>query len=467
MTRQTTHEGLTSTICHYASNVRYEDLPPEVVAVAKRLVLDSLGTTLAGSTLGDGCRELVAVVQAAGGNPESTVLGTGNKGSAAMAALANGAMVHALNYDAIGAEGGHPGAFGLTAPLAVAERAGGVTGQEFIAALVAGVEIEMRAVLSLLRAGVDTKQRFLEGQVLSYLGATLSAGRILELTPDQMDSALGLMLMQVSGTRQVVIYGDPPAKGIYAAFPNQGGVLSVLMAKEGLQGQCAAIEGDAGLFAMFYQGVYAKELLQDDLGERFHTLDTAFKPWPTSGLVHPFIEAALQLQEEHDINPATIEKVHLTGHPQTRNWFEPVEERRRPSSAASAANSVAFGTAKALINRSVTLTDFTPEGMVQPEVLQLTARMEHSYDDSLDHRNGIVEVFTSDGSHYTRRIDTPLGQPERPLSDAQLADKFRDCAGHSLLPVSQEAIEEVIELVAHLEQVPDVSVLADALGRGK
>lgn len=221
MPRQATQQGLTSTICHYAANLRYEDLPTEVVAVAKRLVLDSLETTLAGSTLGDGCRELVAVVRAAGGNPESTALGTGEKGSAAMAALANGAMVHALNYDAIGAEGGHPGAFGLTAPLAVAERAGGVSGQELIAALVAGVEIETWAVLALLKAGVDTKQKFLEGQVLSYLGATLSAGRVMKLTPDQMNSALGLMLMQVSGTRQVVIYGDPPARASTPPFPTR------------------------------------------------------------------------------------------------------------------------------------------------------------------------------------------------------------------------------------------------------
>ena len=456
-------QGLTGLLCNYAANLRYEDLPPEVVATAKRLVLDSLGAALAGTTMGDGCRETLAVVRASGGVPESSVLGTSERTSAVMAALANGATVHALNYDAIGARGGHPGAFGLTAPLAVAERVGGVNGKEFIASLVAGVEVEMRAVAALIEAGVDTRQNFLEGQVLSYLGATLSAGRVLRLDADQMDSALGLMLMQVSGTRQVVLYGDPPSKGIYAAFPNQGGVLSALMAKEGLEGRCAAIEGQAGLFNMFYQGVYAPEALRDGLGEQFHILDTAFKPWATSGMCHPFIDAALKLREARHIIPASIQRIHLTGHPQTKNWFEPVEERREPNSAASAANSIVFGTAKALINGEVTLADFTPEGMAQPDVLQLAQRMEHSYDDSLEQRNGIMEVFTNSGAHLTQRVDVPLGQPDNPLSDEQLAAKFRDCASHSLLPVSSEAVERAIEMAANLEDLSDVSALADVV----
>ena len=101
--------------------------------------------------------------------------------------------------------------------------------------------------------------------------------------------------------------------------------------------------------------------------------------------------------------------------------------------------------------------------MGQPEVLQLAQRMEHSYDTSLDQRNGIMEVFMADGSHLVQRVDVPLGQPDNPLSDAQLAAKFRDCASHSLLPISTDAVERAIELAASLEQVSDVSALADAV----
>ena len=248
--------------------------------------------------MGDGCRETLAVVRASGGVPESSVLGTSERTSAVMAALANGATVHALNYDAIGARGGHPGAFGLTAPLAMAERVGGVDGREFIASLVAGVEVEMRAVAALIEAGVDTRQNFLEGS-----GAQLRGGNALrrpgsQAQPRRDGQRLGADADAGFGhTPQVVLYGDPPSKGIYAAFPNQGGVLSALMAKEGLEGRCLAIEGQAGLFNMFYGGVYAPEALRDGLGERFHILETVFKPWATSGMCHPFIDAALKLRQ--------------------------------------------------------------------------------------------------------------------------------------------------------------------------
>ena len=456
---------LTRAVCEYVAASRYSDLPADVVEVAKRLTLDSLGTTLAGGTLGDGGPETASVVIKSGGRPESTVLGYNEKVSAVMAGLANGAMVHSLNYDAIGAEGGHPGAFAFTAPLAVAERRGGVSGKEFINALAVGVEVEMRSVLALLRAGVNTKGRFLEGQLLSYVGATLSAGRVLELSVDQLDSALGLMLMQASGSRQVVVYGDPPAKGIYAAFPNQGGVLAALLAQEGLGAHCDALEGQAGFFAMFYDGVYDASIITEGLGTTYYTLDSSFKPWPTSGLIHAFIEAGLQLRNDDGVGPADIVELRLTGHPDSRNWFEPVEERQQPSSAASAANSVYFGAAKALANGAVTLADFTPEGLGQPEALRLAAKGSHEFDPSLSPHAGIVEVVLRSGATVTRRIDVPLGHPARPLSHEQLVDKFMDCASHAPLPLSYAALESVVDLIDRLEDLDDVAAIPEALSR--
>ncbi len=458
-------QGLTRAVCEYVAASSYSHLPADVIEVARRLTLDSLGTTLAGGTLGDGGPETAAVVISSGGQPESTVLGYGKKVSAIMASLANGAMVHSLNYDAIGAEGGHPGAFALTAPLAIAERRGGVSGKEFINALVVGVEVEMRSVLALLRAGVNTKGRFLEGQLLSYLGATLSAGRTLELSVDQLDSALGLMLMQASGSRQVVVYGDPPAKGIYAAFPNQGGVLAALLAQEGLGAHCDALEGQAGFFAMFYDGVYDASVITEGLGDTYYTLDSSFKPWPTSGLIHAFIEAGLQLRNEDGVAPEDIVELRLTGHPSSRNWFEPVEERQQPSSAASAANSVYFGAAKALANGAVTLSDFTSEGLGQQEVLRLAVKGSHELDPSLSPHAGIVEVVLSSGATVTRRVDVPLGHPDRPLSREQLVDKFMDCASHAPLPLSHAALESVVDLIDRLENLDDVAAIPEALSR--
>src|SRR5262249_27745606 len=154
--------------------------------------------------------------------------GFGDKVSAAGAAFANGAMAHALNYDAIGPAGAHLGII-LAAPLAVAELVGGVSGTEFLAALAAGAEVAARLAVA-AAGGSDggPASRVLEGQLLGYFGAAASAGRVMRLSVSEMQSALGLALMQASGTMQLVLDGDPPAKAIYAAFPNLAGVLSVL-----------------------------------------------------------------------------------------------------------------------------------------------------------------------------------------------------------------------------------------------
>ena len=248
-------------------------------------------------------------------------------------------------------------------------------------------------------------------------------------------------------------------------FPNQGGVLAALLAQEGLGAHCDALEGQAGFFAMFYDGVYDASVITEGLGTTYYTLDSSFKPWPTSGLIHAFIEAGLQLRNNDGVGPEDIVELRLTGHPSSRNWFEPVEERQQPSSAASAANSVYFGAAKALANGAVTLSDFTPEGLGQQEALQLAAKGSHELDDSLSPHAGTVEVVLRSGATVTRRIDLPLGHPARPLSHEQLVDKFMDCASHAPLPLSHAALESVVDLIDRLEDLEDVAAIPEALSR--
>jgi 2-methylcitrate dehydratase PrpD len=128
---------------------------------------------LAANTLGSGCQQVITVVRDAGGAPESTVIGFGDKLPAAMAAFANGAMGHALNYDASGAHGAHLGTIALPAPLAVAEKLGGVSGKEFLAGMAAGAEITARLATAaavgmlLLKVKQDCSECFMVVDILS------------------------------------------------------------------------------------------------------------------------------------------------------------------------------------------------------------------------------------------------------------------------------------------------------------
>ena len=234
-----------------------------------------------------------------GAIPQSSIIGLGAKVSAPMAAFANGALAHALNYDDWGEGGIHAGATTVPAALAVAEQVGGVGGQRFLAALAAGVELECRLAAALARTG--SQGRWVLGQLIGYFGAAVSAGAVLELRAEQMHSALGLALAQAAGTMQMVLEGDPPAKSIYAAFPNQAGVLSAWLAKKGLRADCAVFEGQQGLFNAYFGRPGPLTDLEEGLGQRFYLTNVRFKPWPVSGIVQPFLEAALEVRGRHSL----------------------------------------------------------------------------------------------------------------------------------------------------------------------
>jgi len=445
---------LTRHLAEFAATLSFEQLPSDVVRLAKALVLDTLGTTLAATTLGEGCGEVVAVMQRLGGPPESTIFGCTTKVAAPNAAFANGALGHALNYDAVGTEIGHTGVAAFAAPFAVAQAAGPTPGARFLTAVVVAAEVTARLMQAAVRGGHPPSKRLLGGQYFSYFGAAAGAAHVLGTSPARMHSTFGVALMQVAGSRQVVIGGDPPAKAVYGAFPNHGGVLAALLAQAGLGAEIDALDGPAGLYGLATDGHFDADALAGELGQRFAFVDVQFKPWPASNHVAPFIEAALALAAEGGPSPATIE---LAGSSRVRDWFEPLPERRRPSNAASAANSAPFAVACALAHGAVALADYAPAGLRDEAVLALAERVTYRLDDRVD--GGIVALVDADGRRREVHVAIPLGDPARPLSRERLEAKFRDCCAHAT-GVSPVAATRLIALIADLEALPDVGALA-------
>ena len=174
-------ESATQALARFTSELRYEDLPSEAVTLLKWLFLDTVGTALAGTTLGAGCEEGSRVVGSAAGTPECSVIGFGQRAPALNAAFANGSTAHALNYDALGGDGGHLGVNSVPAPLAAAERQGGVSGKELLCGMAASAEVTARLAGALSMVGVNANAKFLEGQLLGYFGAAVGAGRVMRL----------------------------------------------------------------------------------------------------------------------------------------------------------------------------------------------------------------------------------------------------------------------------------------------
>ena len=454
----------TLALARFAASLTYDDLPPEAVANVKRMILDSLGCAIAATALGDGCRETMAVMSALGGKPESTIVGLAAKVAAPNAAFANGALVHALNYDPIGSETGHLGVVCLAAPLAMAESSGGISGREFIVASAVACEVSARMTAAIARTGRRPSERFLSGQLPSYFGAAAGAGRVLGLDAEKMASALGLALMQMSGSRQIVLAGDPPAKAIYGAFPNQAGVLAALLSREGLGAECDIVGEPAGLYPMIYGGACDPGALTEGLGSQFLLNEVEFKPWPASNQVHACIEAGIDVFRA-GLDRSLIAEVEIHAHSNLRPWCEPLNKRRRPDNAAAAANSIPFCVAKALVHGDVKLKDFTAAGLQDEAAIAVSERTFCRLDDAV--KGATVNVGMRDGVRRQAHVDLPLGCRTRPISYKRSVEKFRDCCGHASARLTPQAIERLVALIDDLERLDDIGEIpALASGRG-
>jgi 2-methylcitrate dehydratase PrpD len=454
------------TWAEYASRATYGDLPDDVRRILRWLVLDTLSTTLAANTLGVGIPQLLSWARGAGGAPEATLLGFGDRLPSAAAAMVNGGMAHALNFDDTTAVGsGHLGPVTFPSAFAAAELRGGATGKELMAAIAVGAELMSRIGVALVKAeSAYTEAKPQPTQMPGFFASAVSASHMLDFDALQTHSALGLAFMQASGGRQPVLDGRP-AKAVYAAFSNQGGMQAALLTRHGLRGDCNVFEGRAGFFPTYYDGAFDRPSLVDGLGEEFFLKNVGFKPWPTTGVAHVFIAAASDLHR--DLDPADVQSVRIIGEPHLASFCEPSQIRRNPQAPVEAEDSVLFATAKALATGNMTLADLQPttEGLFDYQAVRIANIIEWEVDASLG-RSGIVEVTLGSGEKRTRRVDQAPGHRDNPLTDDQREQKFIACAQHAGSWIDDASLREVIDLVAHLEDVSDVRVLATLLSGG-
>ena len=459
-------QDLAVTWANYASRATYDDLPDNVRRILRWLVLDTLSTTLAANTLGVGIPQLLSWARGAGGAPEASLLGFGDRLPTAAAAMVNGGMAHALNFDDTTAVGsGHLGPVTFPSAFAAGELRGGATGKELMASIAVGAELMSRIGVAITKnVSSYTEAKPQPTQMPGFFASAVAASHMLDFDAPQTHSALGLAFMQASGGRQPVLDGRP-AKAIYTAFSNQGGVQAALLTRHGLLGDCNVFEGKAGFFPTYYDNVFDRPSLVDGLGEEFFLANVGFKPWPTTGVAHVFIAAAVELHA--DLDPADIQRVRIIGEPHLASFCEPSQIRRNPRAPVEAEDSVLFTTAKALATGDMTLSDLQPTtaGLFDYQAIRIANIIEWEVDESLG-RSGIVEITLSSGEVRTKRVDQAPGHRDNPLTDDQRQQKFIACAQHAGTPISDASLYQVIDLVDHLEDVPDIRVLAGLLAGG-
>lgn len=445
------------------NTVVYNDLPPGAVAAVRQQVVDSLATALGGREQ-QGIRELVDMVSEWGGAEQSTVIGYSFRCPAPHAAQVNGAMTHALDYD-----DGHPVAqvhiSCVTVPtaFAVAERIGGVSGEEFIAALALGADFLARMGLASRPHGSLIKSGWHPTPLFGYLGAAAVAGRLMGLDSEKLTNALGIAYHQCAGNSQAVNDGVL-TKRMGPGLAARGGITAALMAERGITGARNILEGEYGMFNLYHGGDYDRDILLGELGKRFEVVNLGDKPYPCCGFSHSFIDAVLSLKAKHQIQTGRVKEIRVWCGETSYEISQPPEVKTDPRNTIDAQFSLQWAIATALVKGQVSVEDFTVEAIENRDVLDVAVMVTAEHDPAMN-RHGVgpgrVKITMNDGTAYEEYVEHCLGSAERPMTFDDCVRKFRESAGGSL-PV--ETTDTAIELIGRLETLDDATEIIRLLG---
>jgi len=451
---------ISATLAHHVATAGFESLSFGAIEAAKKSLLDAIGVTLAASGLGEGCKAFADLAIKSGGAPESTIIGFGNKVPSSLAALANGAMAHAMDFeDAFDGAPMHPNAAVVAAALPVAQAVGRVRGKELIAALAVGCDLVCRMGLA-LTVNPDAYGWYTP-PILGAFGAAAAAAKLLKLDTAQTLDAFSLTLCQATCSSELKYSPDSMIRAVRDAFAAKAGVLAAQLAQGGVKGFDKPFEGKAGFFQLYARGAWEPSVLLADLGRKFWGEEISYKPWSACRGTHPFVEALLALRRAHHLKIEDIAGVKLFGGPLQKMLVEPLPQKQAPATAIDAKFSLPFTAACALVHGNVTLNHFFPNALRDADVASLALKVSFEItpgkeQDWKDGVSGSAEIIMKDGNIYTKSVDHALGHPENPISHDALVDKFLLCAEHAFKKIPDRNLQKLIRTIDALESVEDV-----------
>lgn len=445
-------------LASFAVGLDYDDLPPATVAAAKRSILDTIGCALHGSTLPWG-RMIQDVIATDGGIDAAGVWGTALRAPIARAALANATAGHSFELDDVHMGGMiHTGSLALPVALAVGEERG-LDGGSLLAAVVAGAEVGARVGRAVgtghFRAGFHP-----QGTV-GVFAAAAAAGRSAGVDAPTLQQALGIAGSRASGL--MAAQEGAMVKRLHSGWAAETGVSSVQLAQRGFTGIPDVFEAEFGGFASALGGDSVDlSLLTAKLGDVWETEQIGFKAHASCAAAHTSLDVVGRLRAENALDADAVRGVtiHASTHAVVHcGWTY------QGAGVTEAQMSIPYGVARMLLDGAVNASQFSDVAIADPRAIELASRVAVVPDEAIDalgpaRRYTVrVEIETRDGRMLLGDASDRIGSPGQPLSDAQLEEKFRGLAE----PVVGASAARIREIVATLENLPDVRELADLL----
>ena len=426
----------------WALGLSIEDVPKPVVDTACRHLLDGLGCALAAARTGAAEHAVTVATEFASGGAH--IIGTRSQAPAPAAALANGALVHALDYDDT-----HAGALvhATAAVLPTAFVIGEVwnsSGADVLAAAIAGYEVVTR-----LGAAVPHgfhQNGFHATSVCGVFASALIASKLMDLTRDQTVNALGIAGSTAGGLLEFLHTGSS-TKQLHPGMAAMNGIIAARLAVTGADGPSSVFEGELGLFRSFTGKQVDAATLTDGLGRRWETTRMTIKPYPVCQLSHASLDALRTLLP---VDPVTVEAIAFGLMPEIQKIVcEPADAKRRPRTPYEGKFSLPYCAATLLLDGDVTIDSFAPENLTRPDALDLASRITWvpvASQTAPADAPGDVMLHLKDGTSRHARVERSRGGPETPLSDDELVAKFKANGG----------LDRHVEEMFRLAELPNV-----------
>lgn len=453
---------VTEKISRFIVDVSLDEMPAAAIKTAKQAMMDCLGCTLLGAVQPIG-RIISEFVIEAEARPVAGIVGWGKKTAPHLAALANGIMAHAEDYDDMSyGIYGHPTPPLLPAILALGEKYK-VSGKQIIEAYITGFEVGSCIGRALNPA------HYIRGwhgtATMGTVEAVAASAKLLKLDTDQTRMAIGIAASETCGIRQN--FGTM-TKPFHAGNAARSGVVAAQLAQKGFTADLNIMEAPLG-FGHLFQGDKPPDWEKvAHLGENFDIVaegvasrgieggGIAFKLYPSCGETHAEIQIILDLMRKHHFSNEDVESIECV----FSDTMNSVMLHQEPKTGMEGKFSAEYCVARALLDNHVGLQDFTDEKVNQPEVRQVMQKIKRRIDPDMTMLASTLNVKLKDGRKFSQHVETIKGMPQNPLSEEEMVAKYKDCAQFVL---SSGDIDRSLELLNHLEEVEDITELMDIL----
>ncbi|WP_179130855.1 MmgE/PrpD family protein [Candidatus Entotheonella palauensis] len=446
----------TELLSTYTCDLTYEQLPADAVHQVKRTLIDSAGC-LIGGLQAEPARIARHLAQTVTCTTPSRLLGTAQSSSPDMAGFANGVALRYLDYNDsyFSPGGGHPSDM-IPAVLALADPLQ-CDGRTVITAIVVAYEVFCRLSDHVVIGPLGWDQG-----MLGVIGAVCGAGKVLGLERDDLAQAIALASVSNLPLGAIRVGELSMWKGCAAAYATRAAIFSVQLAKQGMTGPDAPLDGRRGLWQ---QAVDEPVEIPpfDPAADGFRILSTIFKSYPSQIHTQGPIGLALELRQQ--VQPHEIAAIHLRTYETAASSAATEPEKWAPKTRETADHSIPYLVAYALQHGMVTPHSFTDAYLQDPDVRSLIATMTIEEEPGFTQRfsdeyNCQMDVTTTSGQRVSAAVAHPRGHFRNPMSDADVEAKFRRLAADIMSP---EHMDRALALLWSLEDAENLKACFDAL----